>query len=143
MAAVDASEPTKCQACGRRLVPGLGRLTRVRKGVIRSLCPDCEELMAPPDSAFGRGSPPSGLQAVDEFFMAADPHAATVELPPPKERRASMGPSPIDTDRTLSKAPPRRKSVDPRLRLALYVALATLAGIVTGVLILAIVESLS
>jgi hypothetical protein len=144
---IDAGASRRCGACGRAVALGKGRLTRVRRGVDKVLCADCERLMAPPESLALGNSPPTGLRNVADVFPTADPHAATVELPPPpaqhgllrsaesdrREPSSDVGPPPV----------PRRRRINVHLHLVLYVALAMLAGVVAGVLILAIAGNFS
>jgi hypothetical protein len=73
------------------------------------------------------------------MFPIADSQAATVELPPPTEPGAAPLPTNPISDVSPPVPPRRPRPVNPYLKLSLYIALAMLAGVVTGVLILAII----
>jgi hypothetical protein len=132
----------RCEACGRTLAPGAGILSRARNGVLRTLCEDCRLLMSPPQTALGRESPPTG-SVVIEADMNADPRAATVELPPPARRAPRPATPPGDSGDLIGVVSARRQLFYHRARIALYVALAALAGVVAGIVFMAIAGQLA
>lgn len=131
-----------CEGCGKVLAPGEGRLVRVRRNKLELLCQDCEGMLLPPDNLMEPVESDERVKPVNESFTAADPRAATVELPPPPTRKAIEGPpssAMLEVGATsISKELPAPATARTwRLtgaRLATYVALAAIAGALAGLL---------
>lgn len=140
--ALEAPE-RRCESCGRGLAPDEGRFVRVRRDRSRLLCQDCEDMLLPPDSLMGPIEADSRVRPVSDGLPAADPRAATVELPPPTGAASRVSPVEVDSDRTpsgdSSGSAPSAPSVRTRsVRLAFYVALAAFAGAVAGLVWMAL-----